>query len=62
MERLNKKKTIDPKIQDDLNNISFLEAKRIKEAIERTDTEKFHLFCRMMRIQLMLDKAVVTHK
>ncbi|MEP7229540.1 MAG: hypothetical protein ABI691_04770 [Ginsengibacter sp.] len=62
MEKLNKQETIDPKIQDDLNNISSLEAKRIKQAIERTDTEKFHLFCRMMRIQIMLDKAVVTHR
>ncbi|MEO8109576.1 MAG: hypothetical protein ABI594_06090 [Ginsengibacter sp.] len=62
MERLTKKETIDQKIQEEMNNISALETKRIKENIERTDTEKFHLFCRMMRIQLMLEKAVVTHK
>ena len=42
--------------------ISPLEAKRIREAIDRTDTEKFHLFCRMMRIQIMLESAVITHK
>jgi hypothetical protein len=42
--------------------ISSLEAKRIREAINKTDTEKFHLFCRMMRIQSMLESAIVTHK
>lgn len=44
------------------DNISAAEVKRIKENIERSDTEKFHLFCRMMRIQKMLEKAIVTHK
>ena len=42
--------------------ISSLEAKRIREAINKTDTEKFYLFCRMMRIQSMLENAIVTHK
>jgi hypothetical protein len=42
--------------------ITSLEAKRIREAVNKTDTEKFLLFCRMMRIQIMLKKAVITHK
>jgi hypothetical protein len=42
--------------------ITPLEAKRIREAVNKTDTEKFLLFCRMMRIQIMLKKAVITHK
>jgi hypothetical protein len=36
--------------------------RRIKENMERSDTEKFHLFCRLMRIQMMLDNARVIHK
>lgn len=42
--------------------ISEVERRRIEENIERSDTEKFHLFCRLMRIQIMLENAVITHK
>ena len=38
-----------------------LEEARLKEAINRTDTEKFRLFTRMMRIGMMLKKAKITH-
>lgn len=40
--------------------ISDIERKRIMEAIQRTDTEKFLLFTRLMRIQLMLKNAVIS--
>ncbi len=43
----------------DRNAISPLEIKRIKEAINKSDTEKFHLFTRMMRIHFMLQNAVI---
>ena len=39
--------------------ISSFEMKRIQEAIERSDTEKFLLFTRMMRIHFMLQNAVI---
>ena len=42
--------------------ISSFERKRIEEAVERSDTEKFHLFTRMMRIHFMLKKAVIIKK
>jgi len=38
-----------------------LEEARLREAIYRTDTEKFRLFTRMMRINIMLKKAKITH-
>jgi hypothetical protein len=38
-----------------------LEEARLREAINRTDTEKFRLFTRMMRINIMLKKAKITH-
>jgi hypothetical protein len=38
-----------------------LEEARLKEAINRTDTEKFRLFTRMMPIGKMLKKAKITH-
>lgn len=37
------------------------EKKRIKEAILKTDTDKFFLFTRMLRISLMLKKAKIIH-
>ena len=46
----------------DAQVISALEIKRIKEAIERSDTEKFLLFTRLMRIHFMLENAVITIK
>lgn len=42
--------------------ISSLEMKRIQEAIERSDAEKFLLFTRMMRIHFMLQNAVIIKK
>jgi len=39
-----------------------LEQARLLEAINRTDTEKFRMFTRMMRINLMLKNAKITHK
>ena len=52
--------------KDEINNeslqISSSELRRIKENIARTDTEKFHLFTRMMRIHFMLKKAVIVKK
>jgi hypothetical protein len=38
-----------------------LEEARLKEAVNRTDTEKFRLFTKMMRIGMMLKKAKITH-
>ena len=44
------------------HELSQLEIKRIKQAIERPDTEKFLLFTRLMRIHIMLKNAVITIK
>ena len=55
------KKNGDDRLKD-IIEISEVEKRRIKENMERSDTEKFHLFCRMMRIQIMLENAVITHK
>jgi len=38
-----------------------LEEARLREVIYRTDTEKFRLFTRMIRINIMLKKAKITH-
>lgn len=43
----------------DSETLSETEIRRIKIAIERTDTEKFLLFTRMMRIHFMLKNAVI---
>jgi len=43
-------------------NREALEDARLREAINRTDTEKFRLFTRMMRINIMLKKAKITHR
>lgn len=40
--------------------ISDIERKRIMEAIQITDTEKFLLFTRLMRIHLMLENAMIS--
>lgn len=61
MDSVNKKNKSNEK-QTDIIEISEVEKRRIKENIERSDTEKFHLFCRMMRIQIMLENVVITHK
>lgn len=39
--------------------ISSLEIKRIREAINKSDTEKFLLFTRLMRINSMLQNAII---
>lgn len=49
------KKSFDKKTQD----IPAWEKKRIIEAINRTDEEKFHLFGRLMRIHFMLKNVVI---
>ena len=54
-----KKNKEDKMIMDNSTAISPLEMKRIQVAIERSDTEKFLLFTRMMRIHLMLRNAVI---
>ena len=38
------------------------EEARLREAINRTDEEKFFLFTRMFRINKMLKSAKITHK
>ena len=35
---------------------------RLREAINKTDTEKFRLFTRMMRINMMMKNARIIHK
>ena len=35
---------------------------RLREAINRTATEKFRLFTRMMRINMMMKRARIIHK
>ena len=57
-----KKDNEDEIIMDNGYTISSLEIKRIKESIERSDTEKFHLFTRLIRIHLMLQNAVIIKK
>jgi len=44
------------------DTISSHEMKRIQEAVERSDTEKFLLFTRLMRIHFMLQNAVIIKK
>ncbi|MBA2561358.1 MAG: hypothetical protein H0V14_00330 [Chitinophagaceae bacterium] len=39
-----------------------VEKQRIREAILYTDTEKFLLFTRMIRINSTLKNAIITHK
>jgi hypothetical protein len=57
-----KKNNEDKIITDNPGIISPLEMKRIQEAVERSDTEKFLLFTRMMRIHFMLQNAVIIKK
>ena len=59
--------TIDKKNEPGKHGIGQIEIpeaerRRIIENIERSDAEKFHLFCRLMRIQIMLENATVKHK
>jgi len=39
-----------------------LEDARLREAINRTDTEKFRMFTRKMRITMMMKNARIIHK
>jgi len=39
-----------------------LEDARLREAINKTDTEKFRMFTRMMRITMMMKNARIIHK
>lgn len=39
-----------------------LEDARLREAINRTDTEKFRMFTRMMCITQMMNRAKIIHK
>jgi len=68
---LNKKDNaeIQKNVQQDDNILSDTDASylsgenhRIKQAILRTDTDKFFLFTRMLRISSMLKNAKVAHK
>jgi hypothetical protein len=43
-------------------DISEVEEKRIREAIARSDTEKFFLFTRLMKIHFMLKNARIIKK
>ena len=62
MDALRKKNDEDELPKEDGLTISPAEVKRIQEAVERSDTEKFHLFTRMMRIHFMLQNAVIIKK
>jgi hypothetical protein len=43
-------------------SISETEEKRIREAVQRTDTEKFFFFTRLMKIHFMLKNALIVKK
>jgi len=43
-------------------SISKTEEKRIREAVQRTDTEKFFFFTRLMKIHFMLKNALIVKK
>jgi hypothetical protein len=62
MDTTGKKNKEDEIIADNPSTISALEMKRIKESIERSDTEKFLLFTRMMRIHFMMQNSVIIKK
>ena len=47
---------------DSYGDMTSLEKKRIKEAVFRTDTEKFFIFTRMMKIHFMLKNARIIKK
>jgi hypothetical protein len=59
-------KNSSPEDDNILNDIDALymsaEKQRIKQAILKTDTDKFLLFTRMLRINSMLKNANVIHK
>ena len=49
-------------LHEDSEAYENLEITRRKQAILSTDSEKFKLFTKLMRISLMLRNAKVTHK
>ena len=42
--------------------VQLTEAERLKQDIYRPDIEKFRLFTKMLRANMLLKKAVITHK
>jgi spore germination protein GerM len=59
MNRPDQNKEITLEIEGKTIIISEAERKKILESINRSDTEKFYLFTRLMRIHFMLKKAVI---
>lgn len=57
----NSSKKINEEIKIHREDVSFSpsDIKRIKENINKSDTEKFHAFARLMRIHFMLKNAVI---
>jgi hypothetical protein len=47
---------------NEAREMTEVEKKRIREAIARTDTEKFFLFTRLMKISFMLRNAKIIKK
>ena len=56
------KDEIDLGTHKDYSNLPVWEEKRILEAIQKSDTEKFRLLTRLMRIGIMLKNAKITKK
>ena len=48
--------------ENEAGDMTEVEKKRIKEAMARTDTEKFFLFTRLMKIHFMLKNARIVKK
>lgn len=48
--------------EDKSGDMTELEKKRIREAVSRTDTEKFFLFTRLMKVHFMLKNARIIKK
>jgi hypothetical protein len=44
------------------NLVQLTEIERLKKDINRPDMEKFRLFTKMLRTNLLLKKAVIHHK
>ena len=49
-------------LNDDGEAYENLDTQRRKEAILSSDTEKFKLFTKLMRISMMLKNAKITHQ
>ena len=54
---MNERRTISKEIKS--TDISEAEEKRIRKAIERTDTEKKFLFAKLMKIHFMLKNTTI---